>query len=48
MRLQDFEPYVLVAREGLPAYDERFRGYFENKAVHLRHMASLGCALGQH
>jgi len=38
----DFEPYVLVAREGLPAYDERFRGYFENKAVHLRHMASLG------
>lgn len=42
--LQDFEPYVLAAREKLPPYDERLRGYFENKAVHLRHMATSGCA----
>jgi len=40
--LQDFEPYVIVSRELVPAYDERLRGYFENKAVHLRHMAAIG------
>lgn len=40
--MQDFEPYVIVSRELVPAYDERLRGYFENKAVHLRHMAAIG------
>lgn len=35
----------MVVAERLPAYDERLRGYFENKAVHLRHLATLGCAL---
>lgn len=40
--LQDFEPYVIVSRVLVPAYDERLRGYFENKAVHLRHMAAIG------
>lgn len=46
---QDFEPYVLAAREQLPPYDERLRGYFENKAVHLRHMAASGYGIcGSH
>ena len=39
---QDFEPYIVVQRTKLPAYDERLRGYFENKAVHCRHLATLG------
>ena len=39
---QWFEPYVLVARSRVPLYDERFRGYFRNKALQLQHMASLG------
>ena len=39
---QDFEPYIVVQRKKLPAYDERLRGYFENKAVHCRHLATLG------
>lgn len=41
---QDFEPYIVAPRERLPPYDERLRGYFENKAVHIRHLATLGCA----
>lgn len=32
----------MVQRKKLPAYDERLRGYFENKAVHCRHLATLG------
>jgi hypothetical protein len=42
---QDFEPYIVVQRKKLPAYDERLRGYFENKAVHCRHLATLGYGL---
>ena len=32
----------------MPAYDERLRGYFENKAVHLRHMAASGFRFAVH
>lgn len=45
---KDFEPYVMAGREGLPQYDERFRGYFENKAVHIQHMARLGYSFVVH
>jgi len=44
---QDFEPYVLVAKANVPPY-ERLRGYFENKAVHIRHMAALGVSFAVH
>merc|ERR1712173_399937 len=30
-----FEPYVLMRRDTVPSYDERFRGYGMNKIVHL-------------
>eukprot|EP00928_Gymnodinium_smaydae_P001212 TRINITY_DN10452_c0_g1_i1.p1 TRINITY_DN10452_c0_g1~~TRINITY_DN10452_c0_g1_i1.p1 ORF type:complete len:1741 (+),score=335.54 TRINITY_DN10452_c0_g1_i1:88-5310(+) len=39
---EHFEPYVVVARELVPAYDERFRGYGLNKISHLYDMASRG------
>ena len=45
---QDFEPYVLVAKKDVPPYDERLRGYFENKAVHIRHMAAGGVTFAVH
>ena len=35
-----FEPYILVARQYVPWYDERFRGYGMDKIVHLAHLAS--------
>lgn len=34
-----FEPYVVVPRELVPRYDERFRGYGLNKVSHLYEMA---------
>jgi len=37
-----FEPFVLGAREALPDYDERFRGYGFDKTAHARHLRSLG------
>ena len=37
-----------MSRELVPAYDERLRGYFENKAVHLRHMAASGFSFAVH
>ncbi len=48
IRAQDFEPYVLVAKQDVPPYDERLRGYFENKAVHIRHMAARGVGFVVH
>ena len=39
---------MLVAKADVPPYDERLRGYFENKAVHIRHMAALGVAFAVH
>ena len=35
---------MLMDRGSVPPYDERLRGYFENKVVHSRHIAALGCA----
>jgi hypothetical protein len=37
-----FEPYVLAAREALPLYDERFRGYGMNKISHLHAVHAAG------
>ena len=39
---------MLVAKQDVPAYDERLRGYFENKAVHIRHMAASGVGFVVH
>lgn len=38
-----FEPYILAARKKVPWYDERFRGYGQDKKVHLLHMARKPC-----
>ena len=37
-----FEPYVIIAKEFVPWYDERFVGYYRNKVSHLDHMYSIG------
>lgn len=37
-----YEPYIVVARQYVPWYDERFRGYGRDKIVHLTHLASFG------
>jgi hypothetical protein len=41
---ESFEPYVIVARDITPAYDERFRGYGMNKISHLYTLAEQGFA----
>ncbi|KFM28697.1 Glycosyltransferase-like protein LARGE1 [Auxenochlorella protothecoides] len=43
-----YEPYILVLREHVPWYDERFRGYGRDKIVHLMHLAALGMAFDVH
>lgn len=35
-----FEPYVIMDRTAVPAYDERFRGYGMNKIAHLMEVAA--------
>jgi hypothetical protein len=34
-----FEPYILMLKEHVPYYDERFRGYYFNKVEHLLHIS---------
>lgn len=34
-----FEPYIMIHRQYVPWYDERFRGYGRDKIVHLTHIA---------
>lgn len=42
LRPQGYEPYLLLHRDHLPWYDERFRGYGWDKVVHTFHLANLG------
>lgn len=35
-----FEPYILMLKEHVPYYDERFRGYYFNKVEQLLHISS--------
>lgn len=35
-----FEPYILMLKEHVPYYDERFRGYYFNKVEHLLHIST--------
>mmetsp|Transcript_25727 Transcript_25727/g.59478 ORF Transcript_25727/g.59478 Transcript_25727/m.59478 type:complete len:538 (-) Transcript_25727:98-1711(-) len=37
-----FEPFIVAARESIPAYDERFKGYGMNKIAHTFDMAYQG------
>lgn len=39
---EHFEPYVVVPRQSVPAYDERFRGYGLNKISHLHELSQRG------
>ena len=39
---QDFEPYIIVARKNLPLYDERFRGWFNDKSTQLYDLYAHG------
>jgi glycosyltransferase-like protein LARGE len=45
---QYFEPYVLVAQQHVPWYDERFVGYHRNKVQHCEHMHGLGLQFTVH
>lgn len=47
LTFQGYEPYILVLREHVPWYDERFRGYGRDKIVHLMHLAG-GDFVGLH
>jgi hypothetical protein len=40
MLTQGYEPYVIVSRQFVPWYDERFRGYGYDKIQQLTHLAS--------
>lgn len=35
-----FEPYILMLKEHVPYYDERFRGYYFNKVEQLLHIST--------
>jgi glycosyltransferase-like protein LARGE len=35
-----FEPYILMLKEHVPYYDERFRGYYFNKVEQLMHIST--------
>ena len=37
-----YEPWVICDRLAVPWYDARFRGYGQNKIIHLEHMKQLG------
>jgi hypothetical protein len=37
-----YEPYIIVCKDRVPRYDERFRGYGMNKVSHLSQVASSG------
>ena len=39
---EGWEPYVMVARERVPLYDNRFVGYGYNKVQHILHLKHLG------
>ncbi|KAL4420519.1 hypothetical protein ABPG75_010175 [Micractinium tetrahymenae] len=34
-----YEPYIMMHRDYVPFYDERFRGYYWNKVQHLMHIS---------
>lgn len=40
--LDMYEPYIIACKQGLPRYDERFRGYGMNKVSHLHEVAATG------
>jgi len=40
--LHCFEPYVVMRKDQVPQYDERFRGYGMNKIAHIAEVESLG------
>ena len=46
--MQGFEPYVLVSKDLVPWYDERFTGYLEDKVVHIQHMVHMGFSFAVH
>ena len=46
--MQGYEPYVLVSKDLVPWYDERFTGYLEDKVVHIQTMVSMGFSFAVH
>lgn len=42
MYKKPYEPYFLAAKAFVPWYDERFRGYYQNKIMHRVHISVLG------
>ncbi|VDN29110.1 unnamed protein product [Gongylonema pulchrum] len=41
----DYEPFVVVPRNGLPSYDQRFVGFGWNRVSHVMSLNSAGSAL---
>ena len=39
---KNYEPFIIARREGLPRYDERFRGYHKDKISYLHELAAKG------
>ena len=48
LALQGYEPYVLVTKNLVPWYDERFTGYLEDKILHIQNMVSMGFSFAVH
>ena len=45
---QDYEPYVIVAKQYVPWYDERFVLFYHDKSAHLEHLWSLNVKFKVH
>jgi hypothetical protein len=45
--MQEYEPYIIVARKYVPWYDERFRGRGYDKASHILQMHGASCLMNR-
>lgn len=48
IRVQEYEPYVLMLRKNVPWYDESYRGYGQEKLSMFAYLAALGVTFRIH